>query len=114
MVSRKMIQFFVLKNKITDDHFKSNPKYYNPETLFRVSNFNRYVAEPRAEVKESIGEREMREMAEHAENGEMNWEDMSWIQEYQKNQNFFAQVSLLTLVGYTLRINMTGTTLVLL
>ena len=37
--------FRVLENKIKDQYFIDNPKYYNPETLFRPSNFEKYLNE---------------------------------------------------------------------
>ena len=37
--------FRVLENKIKDQYFIDNPKYYNPETLFRLSNFEKYLNE---------------------------------------------------------------------
>jgi predicted phage replisome organizer/uncharacterized phage protein (TIGR02220 family) len=44
----------VIDTKITDPYFTANPKYLNPETLFRPSNFDRYVNEvPAAEVSSS-------------------------------------------------------------
>ena len=35
----------VIDTKIKDTYFIANPKYLNPETLFRPSNFDRYVNE---------------------------------------------------------------------
>ncbi len=35
----------VVRTKIKDPHFINNPKYYNPETLFRPSNFEKYLNE---------------------------------------------------------------------
>lgn len=38
----------VINAKFQDDFFKSNPQYLNPETLFRPSKFDRYVADASA------------------------------------------------------------------
>lgn len=38
----------VIDNKIKDPYFIDNPKYLNPETLFRPSNFDKYVNESSA------------------------------------------------------------------
>jgi predicted phage replisome organizer/uncharacterized phage protein (TIGR02220 family) len=35
----------VIDVKLTDSYFIENPKYYNPETLFRPSNFEKYLNE---------------------------------------------------------------------
>lgn len=35
----------VLETKIRDPHFINNPQYYNPETLFRPSKFEKYLNE---------------------------------------------------------------------
>lgn len=44
----------VIDTKIKDPYFTTNPKYLNPETLFRPSNFDRYLNEaPAAEVNAS-------------------------------------------------------------
>lgn len=35
----------VIEAKLQDDYFTANPKYLNPETLFRPSNFDKYLNE---------------------------------------------------------------------
>ena len=35
----------VINTKMLDQHFIENPKYLNPVTLFRKSNFDRYINE---------------------------------------------------------------------
>lgn len=36
---------FIIDNKLKDQYFKDNPKYYNPDTLFRKSNIEKYLNE---------------------------------------------------------------------
>ena len=37
--------FTVIDNKLKDDYFNKNPKYYRPETLFSISKFEGYLNE---------------------------------------------------------------------
>lgn len=42
----------IIDKKLKDEHFIENPKYLNPETLFRKSHWDKYLNEPSAqEVK---------------------------------------------------------------
>lgn len=43
--------FQVLETKIQDPYFKEHPNYYNPETLFRPSNFEKYLNEDPKQYK---------------------------------------------------------------
>ena len=36
---------FIIDNKLKDPYFQDNPKYYNPDTLFRKSNIEKYLNE---------------------------------------------------------------------
>jgi len=44
----------VLDTKIKDEYFIEKPKYYNPETLFRPSNFEKYLNENAKSEPETI------------------------------------------------------------
>lgn len=46
----------VIDNKFLDDYFISNPKYLNPETLFRKSNFDKYLNDVPDPLKSKFGE----------------------------------------------------------
>lgn len=44
----------VIDTKLQDPFFKENPKYLNPQTLFRPSNFDRYLNEdPERDYKQN-------------------------------------------------------------
>lgn len=43
--------FHVLETKIHDPYFKENPGFYNPETLFRPKNFEKYLNQDIKEFK---------------------------------------------------------------
>jgi uncharacterized phage protein (TIGR02220 family) len=42
----------IIDNKLRDEYFKDNPKFLNPETLFRKSHWDKYLNEP-LEIKNS-------------------------------------------------------------